>query len=494
MQGREPAQSLVATGRLGSGALRFRRAVRLVVGCALILVGLNIAFTLVRLLDNAVDKQVVAAALRSAFATGSFGTDPYPLDTLQGFDRYSDCITAQVAAIGAPSWLEDALAPRIVSPEQVGPDFRARLHNVCLELKQVVDRTLDREPSETYTRFWHGAASVFSAAMLLLPVDGYRALLLDATLGLIALCAILAALRDRALLGALAPLLLMSFVFGGQMSYGHLISYGPATIVAWLVAALIIRCEHRLGHRGLIYLASAAGALEAFFDQIISVPLAVSIFLIVAGLVSVPRWLGRGSGAAAIDVAAYATAWLFGFGGSYVIKLALSIAVLGTEAFRAFVDQLSYRAGTIDLELGFDASHPVTRIEIVGQGIVGLISNVWRLFYANSSDAALVGLTVTAIGMLGWCAACLGAARAFRGGDGARFAIGGAPYLAAAIFLAVWVFALPEHTMRHGFFMVRATVIWLCGGWGVLWGAQYAGALRGGAASPSISPPGSFPR
>lgn len=50
---------------------------------------------------------------------------------------------------------------------------------------------------------------------------------------------------------------------------------------------------------------------------------------------------------------------------------------------------------------------------------------------------------------------------------------------AVAPRLLLWIIAFPEHTVRHAFFMVRSTIVWLIGGWGWLCAAYAPGqALR----------------
>lgn len=196
-------------------------------------------------------------------------------------------------------------------------------------MRNYLDGTIVNDQDVTYTRFWHGQASLAAAALTVLPLDGYRALLLIITLALIGLTAVLAALKDPKLLVGLAPLLVLSFVLDGQMGYGQLVSYAPAQIACWAMAAFLIVQRDRLTTRHIILLAVLAGCLEAFLDQMISIPLVAGIFLVVVAAVSVPRWRSQAFFTTVAEAASFGVAWAFGLVGTYVAKLTLTTAVLG---------------------------------------------------------------------------------------------------------------------------------------------------------------------
>lgn len=455
--------------------------VRLALRCVMVLIAANGLFLGVRFADNLVPKAAVAASLRAGYSDGSMGVQSYPANMWLGRDQYSDCIAAQLAVLGGVDATRDAVAPRLLLPEQVGPDMQPVPQYPCQTLKDYVEGSYRAPPAATYTRFWQGSASALAVALSIMPVDAYRALLLSSALGLIALTAMIAALADRRLLFALAPLLIASAVFGGQVGYGQLFSYGPPQIALWLTAAGMIALRHHLTQNRLILLAVLSGAIEAFLDQIISVPLIATSFLTIAGLVSYSRDGTLSVRRAILSMAVLTVAWMFGFAGSYAIKLLLSVALLGWAPAQDFFQQLAYRAGTVDPDYGYGADHPVSRFAMLWPNIMALYDNFWRLGLASKPDAlqnGVVNLAALLVGAAGWvCAIRRRAAGPAQ--DRARALVAGIPYIAAALFLLLWIIAFPEHTVRHAFFMVRSTIVWLIGGWGWLCAAYAPGqALR----------------
>ena len=156
----------------------------LILRCCLLLLATNAVFLAVRFADNLIPKEVVEASLRAGYEDGSMTVLSYPQNMLAGRDQYSDCIVAQIAVLGDPNPVRDALAPRILAAEQVGSDMTPVRRFPCSDLKNYVEGSFARVPKDTYTRFWHGASSILAAGLSILPVDGYRALLLNLTLGL----------------------------------------------------------------------------------------------------------------------------------------------------------------------------------------------------------------------------------------------------------------------------------------------------------------------
>lgn len=448
---------------------------RLIVLSIVVVLAANCLFVATRLASTFIPKWQIAAALRTGFEDGSMSRDPYSRDAFRGRDQYSDCITAQVAVVGDDNRARDAFVPRILSKEQVEADLIPIKHNACAELEDHLKGTLGHPPEATYERFWHGAASAFAVAAMLVPIDGYRGFLLVATLGLIALCGIAAALKDRRGLTALAPLLAIAFVFGGQVGFGQLLSYGPAAIAVWTLAGAMIVRQDRIGPRGLALCAVLAGTLEAFFDQMISTPLAAGIFLIVAGTIAQQRWPVSSLRAACFRMAAFTGAWSLGLVGSYACKLALSAGVSGWAALQEFAVQLSFRLGTADPELGLPVGHGISRFGLFGENVMRMLGASWRLTYSGNDEGGLGALLLMWIGLAGWLIAALRFYEAWKAGRGKPMLISGLPYIFACTCFAIWVLAFPEHTWRHAFFMARSGLIWVAGGWGWVFSARALG-------------------
>jgi hypothetical protein len=342
------------------------------------------------------------------------------------------------------------------------PDDRHR----CLDLKKYLDGTIGGDQGSTYTRFWHGSASLVAAALTVLPVDGYRALLLNTTLALIGLSAVLAALNGLPMLLGIAPLLVLSFLLDGQFGYGQLVSHAPTQIASWAMAAFLIGWQSRLTTRKIILLAILLGCVQSFFDLLINVPLPASIFLVVATAVSLPRWRSQPFSVAASGSVGFGLAWGFGFLGSCVAKLALTAAVLGWGAvISPFIEQLRFRTGLVDPEKGLAVEDHASWVGMIGRNVYNLGANFWRLGYTDGRPN-VVSAIIAVIALVGWGWAACRIIRALRRHHIRVMLINGTGYVAASLLVLAWVAVFPEHTWRHAFFMVRSAMIWIAGGWG----------------------------
>ena len=463
---RHPCAEHPIGNRSGVGT-RFRHLVRLGLTLLTTLLLLNGCFLALRLADSLIDKDQIASAMRDGFEHGAMSLDPWPHNALLGRDHYSDCITAQIAVVGDKTPFKNALAPRLMSQEQAG--HAALQHNACDELLQYLNGSAQPIPGVTYTRFWHGAANVLNVALLSLPFDGYRAILLDLTLGLIAATAVCAALAGKHLLTALAPLLVGSFAFDGQIGYAQLVSYGPAAIATWSVALALVHERNRMTEERMVRFAVTAGALEAFLDQMISVPLAAAVFVVVAGTITADH--ANGPARSLSRMSSIVVAWACGLVGSYAIKLGLSMMVLGPNALIEFAQQIAYRAGTVDTEIGLDPAASTSRLAIVGLAILRALANAWRLGYTDAPGMFCISLGLA--GIAGWAFAATFLVAAWREGRAAVVLEYGAAYIAASLVVAGWFVMFPEHVLRHSF-TVRASLIWVIGGWGWFLSARLA--------------------
>jgi len=240
------------------------------------------------------------------------------------------------------------------------------------------------------------------------------------------------------------------------------VSYAPAMIACWAMVLFLIIRQDRLTFEHLLLLAVLAGALEAFFDMMISIPLTASIYLIVAGtLVALRSSSVRNALASMLGLTA---AWSFGLGGSYLAKLLLTSAVLGWQAvFQPFLTQLQFRVGTVDPEahLPKDASWG----GMIFNNIDRLSGESARLGFDNT-EPELTSAYFTAFALIGWGYALWQLFVARRQHRAGLVWIAGAGYLAATVFVLVWVAAFPEHTWRHAWITVRTTTIWIAAGWG----------------------------
>lgn len=448
------------------GLVRFY--IKFAIRALALLLTLNVAFLALRLADNLIDKRAVAATLRWGYVDGSMVASNYSNNQLVGIDQYSDCVTAQLAALGGESPIQDALAPRLLSGEQVAADTTTASRQRCLELRTYLEGQFPDTPRATYTRFWHGGAGILAASLRVLPVDGYRALLLNLTLALIALTGVLAARARSGLLLAIGPLLCFSFLFNGQFGYGQLFSYGPAQVALWSMAALTVALRDKLTERNLLHLAIVSGALEAFLDQLISPPMVAITFLTVALFTWRHRAGQQSLRRMGMMVAGLYACWGFGFAGTYLVKLALSVALIGPSAFNDMFAQLAFRVGTVDPQFSLYRGS-ATRWEVMGRNMVALLSFVGRLGYSGSNTTLSTVLVIACSALSGWILALYGL---LRNRGRLSYFKAGIPYLVASAFMLLWIFVLPEHTLRHAFFMVRSAAIWILAGWGWLCAAR----------------------
>jgi hypothetical protein len=445
-----------------------------------------------------VDRVSLASAINLGLSQGTLnGTE----SKWRGYDHYSDCISLELALLGNDTAITDALAPRLLSPEGAGPRAELPVRDRCKELKawllrpevvrfqfgetgsrpipDVTFRSADRGKGEPYPRFWHGHASFAALALPAVGLADYQALLLMGTLGLIAAAGALAGASGPSVLLGFAPLLVVSFAFSGELGYAQSVSYGPCQIAAWAIVCVLIARRARWTTGGLCALGVVAGSLEAFLDQMISVPLLAATFLAAVGAVSGQRWRGFTISRTASELCAVATSWVFGLVGTYVTKMLLTAVVIGWDAsVGSFVQQLSLRSGTIDPQMVSSGLHAVSRTGLFLHNFLLLGDDVGRIspLEISGPDGEVFLLC---LGGAGWVLAAVRLGSDVFAGRGRESLVAQAGYLSATLFALGWLFAFPEHAWVHPHFMARLLTVFLFAGWGCFASRPEAGTGLG---------------
>lgn len=418
---------------------------------ALALVLLNGSFLAIRVGGSFLPKAPIAEQVQRGLRLGVLSTEDYPGNYLLGIDQYTDCVALELALTPSSAVLEQALAPRVLSL----PDVPGR----CATLADFVSGKFRSDEVYRYTRFWHGYATVTAAALQVFPLRAYRGLLTMLCYGAIAFAAACAAFAARRTVLALLPLFVGSFAFSEIDQLGASLSHAPAFVALWAFAGVILLFRERLSFAGLLTIVLCMGATEAFLDSMILCPLSAALALIAAGCAREDR-IGTGGWQRALGFyAAVLGAWCLGFLGTYLCKLAFTIAILGVDpVIVPFVQQLRLRM----------APGP----QQPGSYLGALYSNLWRMSYGDAvPQAAALGLLT--VGGLGWLCALGRAGIARRRGAGWAGFVEGAGFVAATLVVLAWFTLFREHTWRHAFFMVRVTIIGLTAGW-CWWLAQSA--------------------
>jgi hypothetical protein len=456
----------------------------LVATCLAVLLAANLAFLAIRLADWKVPRDQLASSVMHAFLIGAVPPNSVTHPKLLGFDQASDCMALELAVLGNVTPVKNALLPRTLESDG-GTGAMAKAVDPCAQLSLSLRNptamtarmgitgarpistadllAANGGPGGNYARFWHRGSTAAALALTAMSLEDYRSFLLLATLGLVALAAVVATKNGEDTLFALAPLLVVTFFFEGQEGYGQLVSYGPAQIACWIICCMTLAMRNN-GLRTLCALATLAGAAEAFTDMMISEPLTAATFLVVAASVAAPRWREAGLRVSFGEAACILAAWTWGLAGSMVSKIAMTVvATRSLDAATSFVCQIVYRAGTFDPRMEQGLHEGTSRAGLFGHNLMSLWDQTWRLGWSSTQmDLSSYGFAaLAAIGMV------FATRRLLLAGRGRSALSAGMGYVVASVSILCWYLLFPEHTWNHTFFMVRPLAIWLAAGWGV---------------------------
>jgi hypothetical protein len=383
----------------------------------------------------------VGDRVRAAFATGDLGLDEYRRrDIRRGWHQYNDCAVLQLLSAPDSSRVARALAPRWsflrADPEE---------NYSCGALKALTVGGASRDSMATYryARYWHGYMVPVGFGLQVMNLAGLRRLLLIVVCVGIAVLAG-AAIRARphtrrtglAIAGAAA-------FFWGVPYFAPGLSHGPGDAALLLaLAGLVVRPTWATDLGALLPYSAVFGAIIVFFEAFTGqLPIAAAwlaaLVLAAARDDSRPR---------AIDVRVMSLAALgaFAVGGvmTVVIKQLLAALLAEPAAGSAFMNRL-----------GGYVAIPAPRNGIPGL-LLPYVEFVPRMY-------ALTGWHRPAAKVLAWAVAIgwsMGAARGWRH----RHDVHGRDVIflsALALLPALWVLAVPTHTLIHASFMVRMMVV-----------------------------------
>ena len=410
--------------------------------CAVLLLG-NVGFVGARVAGNYLPQEPIINAVKEGLVNGVFSESDYASNYLIGMDQWTDCLSFELALSPHSSILVDALAPRVlIDPHDV---------NRCAAVVDFVESR--HKPNQTfeYTRFWHGYSTVMVFALQLMPLKAYRGLLVMLCYGAVAFAGLGAGVAGRAVLLSMLPLLVGTFAFSQIDQLGGLVSHAPAFIAMWTLVGLVLLLHDYLSFRLLLAITLFFGMLEAFLDTMILCPFSAALALIVAGCAWACQLRTKSWRGVIGFYAAVSGAWCLGYLGTYVFKLASTIAILGyNPVIDPFVDQLKLRMGFSDPQSEFY--------------LASLYFQLWRLAYGEFYPRA-VALLALAIAALGWVAGLAQLARAQATGAAIQARNAGLGFLLATLVVLTWFTLFQEHTGRHAFFMVRVTIVWITAGW-----------------------------
>ena len=414
----------------------------------LALIVFNTAFLVFRVAGAFLPKQRIAQEVTRGLSNGTFSIVDYPQlfgqNPMIGIDQWSDCISFEVALVGSSTVMTEALAPQVLNP----PNSSGR----CSRVAGFVNGTFQPSESYTYTRYWHGYSTLMGAMLQVMPLGAYRELLTMLCYGAVAFAGCCAALAGRETFLVLLPLLTAGFAASQIDQLGALVSHSPAFIGIWAMAGLLLLLQNRLDFLSVLLFALSFGAVEAFLDTLALCTLSAAVAIIFANVARLDKLRRATLHEVVVFNLAVVFAWCFGFFGSYLCKLGATIAVMGFDPVIApFVEQLKIRMSPAgDSAWSF--------LVMVGY------YDLYKLDYGDYHHWAAT-LLMFSLMVVGWIFASVAFVSAASAGAIRRAFGNGAGFITAAVLVLLWFAVLPEHTLKHSWFLVRVTIIWTAGGW-----------------------------
>jgi hypothetical protein len=409
----------------------------------LLLLLINTAFLVLRIAGTLVPKAPIAMEVTRGLESAAFAREDYPANSMIGADQWTDCLAFEIALAKGPTTFIEALAPSVLSDPM--SDTR------CAAVVDYVGGDYTTDAMFDYSRFWHGYSTLMSVALQVMPLGTYRGLLTMLCYGAIMFVGSAAGLADRQTLIVMLPLLAIGLAGSAIYEYGALVSHSPAFIAMWTLSGLVLLLKDRLSFQGLLLFAATFGMIEAFLDAMILCPLSATLAIIFCNVAKL-RPLQRASlREITLFNMGLVCAWSFGFIGTYISKLALTIPVLGFHrVIDPFISQLLLRMSPAgETPLSF---------------LRALAEQSYRLAYAeyhiHYGEALVILASAT-----GWACAVAAFVRSGTTGTWRGMLAVGSGFIIASLFVLSWFLVFPEHTINHAWVMVRVTIVWIAGGW-----------------------------
>lgn len=303
------------------------------------------------------------------------------------------------------------------------------------KLHQVMDM-------QDYARYWHGYVVILRPLMNLLNYFDFRVLNSLAQIGLI-IVTVLIVWREFgkkryvfALLTSYALLTPLALFFSLQYFWIFYISYS-------MVCLVICKKEYLLQNQRYFYLFQLIGMMTVYFD-FLTFPLLTWGFPVL-------WWIAACGDRMTVKERIKKTvisgcAWVFGYGGMWVLKWLIASPVLGYDVVKQAFSQIFLRTGDVD-NIVQETMGAYNRLEVFytnwrhyEYGIYMVILSLWMLWAIYRSVRF-----------------------------GFRKTTAGSAYLLIALASPVWYFALSNHTIIHHFFTYRiygvgilAVLLYLC--------------------------------
>jgi len=400
----------------------------------------NVLF-LVSMLLAPFDPEQVADRVRAAFATGDLSLDEYRRhDIRRGWHQYNDCAVLQLLSAPDSSRLARALAPRW---SFLRADVEENYSCGALEALTVRGAGRDSMATYRYARYWHGYMVPVGLGLRAMDLVHLRRVLLIAVcigLAVLAGAAVRARIHSRRTGLAIAGSATLCWAvpyFAPGLSHGP----GDAALLLAL-AGLVLRPSLAADLGALLSYSAVFGAIVVFFEAFTGqLPIAGAWL---AALVLAAARDQSPPGAIDARVLSLAALGAFGVGGvmTVVIKQVLAALLAEPAAGSAFVNRL-----------GGYLAVPAPRDGIPGL-LLPYVELVRRMFVLTAWHRLAGKLLAWALA-IGWSA---GVVRGWRH----RHDVAGRDVIflsALALLPALWVLAVPSHTLIHASFMVRMMVV-----------------------------------
>lgn len=368
-------------------------------------------------------------------------------DVRRGASQFNDCII-----LGAGYFRAGSVAQDLASPARPVLE-NGSVKGACGSLHRALAGLTTTFDFERYHRYLFGQRGIVAAYFQFGSLDSLRRGLLLVThataIGLLVWGASRqwrtrrdpTGHRRATHLGSLALMLsgALLFFFFGLRDFGQSVAHAPADIVSMLLLAFVLSRDMLSPEQraGTLQVLALFGGLTAIFELLIgSLPIGVVAILTGYGLHAATSQIpARESWR---EAAWGLTAFLGAFLLMFAIKLVAATAVFGAGVFEDFYANLMIRAGAVG------ATAELSRWTLTLAAFEGLRGSVTTLFWDQSWLAYLAVATAALAIVL--------ALRRTRVASAVLFAL-------AIAVVPVWYAVLPEHTLRHGWFMARI-LIW----------------------------------
>jgi hypothetical protein len=446
---------------------RSRRTWLLAVAAIIVANGFFLVFNL---LGALLPTEPVTLAVRTAFVEGELGLEDWlPFDHRLGFNQYNDCSILLMGLNREGPALQRAVGQRLT--------FRSERWDGGSEFCRMLYETVHEDPvarqysSAAYSRYWHGYVPLTTTALQVIGVKGYRQVLRLSVAGALLLLLLAASYRSPVMMPLAASVVVVGALFWALPYYAPSPSHAPGDSFMLLGLAALMARPHRVNRparfvpfcavygAGIMYLEFLTGQLPIAAGLL----LPIAYLMATTGSTSAPPahgWRCAAAGLLAFSVGVVLTV---------MIKQALVLTLLGPEEWEGFVTRLVRWTGTTA-----DPRYPPPGDRLITPLLALVRSGHWLTYHSKPAAAALFASAAVAWAAAGWFALRAPAGVKRARSDFLAFAAG-------ASVIAVWVFLLPTHTVRHTPWMVRILLVPIALGWAAfIWQWRLARGIPNG--------------